>query len=204
MNHIINDELTIRGPFDYFCLTDVNRWHTVNTLRLLKFLHDEETAEPVMSLRLSTGIIGELDCAAGNAGPKNAQEVIIGLGRKGIDGLLQLGALPCVTCHSGRRLVEMNYKHLLPNLNGNADNADDFNWLTSNYDSRRLDWSGISRLGVTPGRFYTRPNLTPHELVDIASHFQAVPDIGYYNEDVAQKFTSYEEIKIKRQGNEGR
>ncbi len=194
--------LEIQFPFDYYCLTGPGQWKVINSVPLRRFLLTEptEARNHLMSLRLSTGIIGELDCPAGDSdhAPKGSTEVIIGLGPDGIQALLDLGALPCVTCDSGKRLLNFNLAVtavLEKNLDGNLENRIDKGYLTSHYDSRRLDWAKLLPLKVSPKRFYTHPNLLPDAVDAIRKMFMdahlAVPAIGYYDGTSPDYFTAY-------------
>ncbi|MFH1589302.1 MAG: hypothetical protein ABIB43_01925 [archaeon] len=53
----------------------------------------------IWSGRLSSGIIGLTNCVAGNRGPKEQNEVLLGVGIQGLDKLVDIGFVPCVVCH---------------------------------------------------------------------------------------------------------
>lgn len=187
------------GPFDYHCLVAPNTWKVVNSIPLRRMLlkSPEETRNSVLSLRLSTGIIGELDCPSGDADyvPRNNNEVIVGLGNQGIKALLELGGLPCITCHSGEKLARLFPAELKASLKTDLDRARDTDFLIGNYDARRLNWPGIVKLGVVPGRFYTRPGLGSREVSAIAALFEnaglPAPAIGYYDRGREDRFYRY-------------
>lgn len=199
---IARKELEIRSPYDYFCLVSSNEWRVVNAIPLRRMLLQEQSGarNHLMSLRLSTGIIGELDCPSGDGGhvPKGSQEIVIGLGLGGIKALLELGALPCISCHSGNRLATLGpeiaamLEKSIGNVIGRADNA---KFLTENYDARKLDWSRILSLGIVPQRFYTRPNLSFDEVSTVRNIFEkhgvAVPAIGFYDRSREDRFYRY-------------
>lgn len=190
---IRNKENAVLGPYDYFALVAPDQWRVVNSvpLRGMLLTDEEEVRDTVMSLRLGTGIIGELDCPSGDAdyAPRNRNEVVIGIGRMGIEALLNLSAQPCITCHSGRRLVRLAPESLKKTLKGNLDLADDKGFLLGQYDARQLDWHQITHLGIAPSRLYTKAGLPPENVTEAAKPFiQAgvpVPAIGYY--DITKK-----------------
>lgn len=185
--------------FDYYCLIAPNKWRVVNSIPLRRMLlkDPEKTRNSVLSLRLSTGIIGELDCPSGDADyvPRNKNEVIIGLGDQGIKALLALGGLPCISCHSGEKLARLFPIELERSLKVDLSYANDTNFLVNNYDARRLDWSQILQLGVVPGRFYTRPDLGDQEVSEIVARFESArlsaPTIGYYDRRREDRFYKY-------------
>lgn len=189
---ILRKDLIINDSHDYYCLVGPNQWRVTNSIPLKKALASTEL--DAMSLRLSTGIIGELDCAAGNRGPKGSNEVIIGVGSAGIMALLQLSGLPCTVCMSGTRLLSMNAeirKQLTINT-GTPSNAISASWLANNYDARRLDWDSILRHRIRPARFYTKRGITPFEIEKIKSMFSMhnvdLPEIGYYDKSSKRHF----------------
>ena len=195
------NELEINSPYDYYCLIALNEWRVVNAIPLRRMLLKEpnETRDFLMSLRLSTGVMGELDCPSGDSDyvPKGFQEVIVGWGQEGIKALLELGALPCISCHSGKRLATLNPEiaMTLEKSVKNLGNVDDPSFLIEQYDARRLDWSKILPLGIAPQRFYTRPNLNTKEISAIKNMFEqgnvAVPAIGYYDRTREDRFYKY-------------
>jgi hypothetical protein len=199
--NLLRDELVIKDPHDYFCLVDEDVWKVINSRDLLTTIHDDLLVNPrtvpVMSMRLATGLVGELDCPSGNRGPKGYQEVVIGIGKEGVKGLLKLGALPCTTCHSGRRLSTMteDVVEALTNNTVELDNSYNDEWLTNNYDARRLNWNVLTKLKLSPSRFYTRPNLQQDEVLQIVELFRSstlsVPVIGFYDRAADNNFSEY-------------
>ena len=197
MHGAIRSELTIESADDYFCLTAIGQWGVVNSRDIRQVKEDTNDTVPFMSLRLSTGIIGRLDCPAGNNGPKGANEVVLGAGKDGIEALLRLRPLPCVTCHSWRDLQEIGggVALSLAATAGTMDHATDPEWLREHYDARRLNWPSITPLGVAPSRFYTRPGLTAEKVGEIAAFFEdeslPAPTVGYYDHSSPDHFTAY-------------
>lgn len=188
--NLTRDKKEVLSSFDYYCLVAPNEWRVVNSIPLRRMLLEspEETRSLVKSLRLGTGIIGELDCSSGDAdyAPRNRNEVVIGIGELGIQALIGLGALPCISCHSGERLAGLFPIGLKIN---------DIGFLVNNYDARRLNWPQLLQLGVAPNRIYTRPNLGDDEVMDVVDMFERadlpVPAIGYYDRSRTDKFNRY-------------
>lgn len=163
----------------------------------------------VMSLRLSTGLMGYLDCPAGDGEgiPKGPSEVMVGVGEEGIKKLVELGGMPCVSCESGKALSTMSQgvaELLRVKLGGELAHATDFEYLTSHYDARRLDWLQILPLfaeyGLSaPGRFYARPALPPAAVDSTRMLFKDFgiqpPQVGFFDreklETTTDPFTEY-------------
>jgi hypothetical protein len=189
---LVRSDLDIKDKHDYFCLSEESGWGVVNSQQL-----KNELELDVMSLRLATGLIGELNCPAGNRGPKGANEVIIGISKAGIKALLELGGLPCTVCKSGRRLVKMDdgIKEALSQNTEGLSSIEDREWLEAHYDARRLKWDRILPLHISPSRFYTRPNLNKQEVNKIVELFRSmgssVPNVGFYNPAAPGHFTQY-------------
>lgn len=153
--------------------------------------------ERVMSLRLSTGIMGHIDCPSGDGEgiPKGPSEVMVGVGEGGIAKLLELGGLPCVTCHSGEVLSSMSQgvaELLRTKLGGDLKHASDFGYLTSHYDASRLDWMQILPLFAeyqlgSPGRFYARRQMPSAAVTSTRKLFTdfgiAPPQVGFFDRE---------------------
>lgn len=186
----VRPEQKVRFPHDYYCLTGPDTWQVVDAVPIRRLLLKDPDLvhESFMSLRLGTGIIGELDCESGNNphAPKNEHEVILGFGERGIDALVSLGALPCISCHSGDRLGQI-YPEIAE--------VNDRQFLIDHYDARRLDWSRLLPLGLVPSRFYTRPSLSQEEVDAITGIFESrgypAPAIGYYDRSSEDHFFRY-------------
>lgn len=186
----VRPEQKVRLPHDYYCLVGPDEWRVVDAVPIRRLLlsNPDVIHESFMSLRLGTGIIGELDCPSGNNphAPKNEREVILGFGARGIDALVSLGALPCISCHSGDRLGQ-----LYPEIAA----VNDRQYLIDHYDARLLDWSRILPLGLVPNKFYTRPGLTHAEVDAIKDIFVSrgldIPSIGYYDRSSVDHFFMY-------------
>lgn len=186
------------SSFNYYCLTAPNQWRVVNAIPLRRLIvNNPEIRNSVMSLRLGTGIIGELDCPSGDSDkvPKGKNEVILGIGQQGIEALLQLGALPCISCHSGKRLATISSRFLEEVLETDISHADDTNFLVNKYDARRLNWQKILPLGIAPSRLYTRPGLNAQDVLTIEEQFKkaqvAIPLIGFYDRTREDRFFRY-------------
>lgn len=173
------------GPDDYFAFYAPDEVEVMSS----RELHELWQSEHVMSLRLSTGIVGELNCRVGNQGPKGPSEIVAGVGTEGISTLLQLGSLPCHECLSANSLLELRDEEITAQLEANADGSIEHalsrEWLTQHYDTRRLDWTMLTMLGVSPGRLYVRPRTSREEAYDLMRRFNQrgldTPVIGYYD-----------------------
>ncbi len=70
------------------------------TLRdLVKRIGGQSHSLQVWSARLSTGVFGLTSCGSGNKGPKAYNEVLLSVGNSGLSKLVELGFIPCPTCH---------------------------------------------------------------------------------------------------------
>lgn len=153
--------------------------------------------ESVMSLRLSTGIMGHADCPEGDGKgiPKGPSEVMVGVGERGIAKLVELGGLPCVTCHSGEALLAISHgvtELLRIKLGGDLAHAGDFDYLTSHYDASRLEWLQILPLLVefgleAPGRFYARKGMPGAAISSTRKLFTDFgiesPQVGFFDRE---------------------
>lgn len=184
----LRKELNPVYPYDHLCLVGPDDWRIINGVIIRRAMQEAEHAK-LMTLRLSSGIAGFYNCPAGDGRkiPKGYNEVIVGIGDSGIKALLDLGALSCVTCHSGDFFKEMG-------INVQTD----FNWLVQHYDASLLDWDKILKFGLVPNRFYTRPGLSDERVSNIADIFRKkgfdYPPIGYYDNDLpgGDKFHPYD------------
>jgi len=150
----------------------------------------------IWSARLSTGIFGLTTCYAGNRGPKNTTEVILGVGNDGLEKIIDLGFLACPVCKpyktpgfwdaardSLKKLGILSINELM-----------DRNKLP--YDSRRVNWEQIFPLvGGTPGRLYVPKGLNRKEIKSLNDRIVTlglpVPKVGYYDPDSNIRFNEY-------------
>jgi len=149
------------------------------------------------SARLSTGVFGLTSCVAGNRGPKDCSEVILGIGDEGLNKLVALGFIPCPVCHpekvdgfwdAVKEAVSQRYgitslemfvdKDVLP------------------FDSRRVEWEEILPVveGV-PSRIYLPRNLANDDLLAFSERFERIgfklPAVGYYDPEAPGRFVEY-------------
>lgn len=161
-------------------------------LKLKTTLREKKESQPgsyVWSARLSTGIFGLHDCKSGNSphAPKGANEVVIALGDWGLDALIDLGFLPCPTCHpentpdfwnKAKEMIEIDYPEL-------SDIHQFLDRKILPFDSRRVNWEALAPyLTALPNRLYVPENLTEDDLRMIETRFNLLnfklPPVGYY------------------------
>lgn len=135
----------------------------------------------VWSARLSTGIFGLPNCRSGNSShaPKGENEVLLAVGDVGLANLIDLGFVPCPTCHpeetenfweKTKEIIEFNHPHL-----SDAKQILDRNLVP--FDARRLDWEKIAPfLKQIPARLYVQPNLKEVELLEFKKR---INDLGF-------------------------
>lgn len=195
----LRDDLVIEDRRDYYALVDIHDWRVVNSGNLFASIgrRNSQADYPFMGIRLSSGMLGELDCPAvanNPRVPKGYNEVIFGIGEKGVAALIDFGGLPCPVCRPAERLQKIGavVMDVAVARLGSENNLSDGNFLNEHYDARRLDWHLLTkRFGITPSQFTTRSEINPGELAAIRSIFQtnalAVPDVGYYDPDLKRR-----------------
>lgn len=163
-------------------------------------------ANPVLwSARLSTGLFGLTTCPSGNRGPKNAGEVILGVGDAGLAKFVDLGFIPCPVCHPESSqyfswpaissIVSVKY-----NLSEAAEYADK---ARVPFDARRVRWDQIiGAIGDAPSRIYLPETLSLEEIGSFRAAIRKIvrtngvakePMLGYYAPKVANRFVEYRE-----------
>ena len=143
----------------------------------LNITYDEAKAHGrVWSARLSTGLFGTPQCPSGNKGPKERNEVVLGLGNSGLQELVKLGFIPCPTCEpnntDGYVAAEPTVleEYGIP-LEKFADKT------IVGYDARRVEYERILPLiGKPPSRFYLPAGL---EQGEIDTFKQRMHDMGF-------------------------
>jgi hypothetical protein len=178
--------------------------HQLNnlTLREVAALRKEkEPKEYVWSARLSSGLFGLVDCPAGNSphAPKGENEVMLAIG--GSTYLIDLGFLPCPTCHpentpdfwdKAREAILIDWPFLT-----NEKQILDRNLIP--FDAMRLNWKALAPyLTKMPNRIYTQPNLDEQVVIEFKKKIEdlgfSLPPIGFYDHSSPTRFTEY---KIK-------
>lgn len=166
------------------------RWMSFPARFILTGLDDT-----VYSARVSTGLFGRTDCVAGNRGPKDSKEVILGSGEQGLVRLLSLGFIPCDVCKP-----EFSWEGIESTVNelyGITSESDFRDKNVLGYDARRLDWEKIvSITGGLPGRIYLPPGLKRREVKRFAKrlrpHLKAGNTaLGFYDHESPNHFTEY-------------
>ena len=177
--------------------------HNFENLSLRQVVGLRKDGEPhsfVWSARLSSGLFGLIDCPAGNSphAPKGENEVILALGDAGLEHLIDLGLLPCPTCHpeeregfwgKARAVIESGYPEL-----SDAKQILDRNLIP--FDAIRLDWEKITPyLTAMPNRLYVPLNLSEDELLEFKERINrlgfSLPPVGFYDRGAATRFTEY-------------
>lgn len=171
------------------------------TLReTMRVREETDSGAYVWSARLSTGLFGKHDCPSGNASyaPKGASEVMISVGKIGLAEVIDLGFIPCPTCHPENS----------PNFWEDAENAIEFNYPQLEniqqfadknvvpFDSRRVNWEALAPyLTTLPNRLYLPKGLTEDNLRLLEIRFKLLnfklPPMGYYDHDAPGHFFEY-------------
>ena len=151
----------------------------------------------IWSARLSTGLFGLPNCASGNKGPKQDNEIILAKGSKGLIKLVELGFIPCPTCYPMEipRAWE-DIKKTVNQMYGFNKIEDYIDKRKLPFDSRRLNWEEILPImQTTPERIYLPPSLRKKDLEIFQTRFKDtgfdLPKIGSYNPHVKRNFKEY-------------
>lgn len=155
------------------------------------------------SARLSTGLFGLPDCKPGNIGPKDFNEVILGLGYNGLRELVRMGFLPCPSCKPENRDDKEKFW-------GNIEEAVKGRWGKQidslekfcdkkilGYDARKVDWEKIIEITkIPPSRIYLPKGLEKEEIIQLKKRFLALriwmPEAGYYDANADGCFVRYD------------
>jgi hypothetical protein len=171
------------------------------SLRQVVGLRKEQEPRPfVWSARLSSGLFGLTSCPAGNSphAPKGENEVLLALGDTGLRQLIDLGFLPCPTCHpeetenfwdKTREILECNYPQL-----SDVRQILDRNIIP--FDARRVEWEIIAPyLSKMPNRLYVLSNLGEQGLKEFKQRIIglgfSLPPVGFYDYTSPTRFTEY-------------
>lgn len=158
---------------------------------------NEGNYENIWSARLSSGLFGLTNCKAGNRGPKNYNEVILGEGIEGLNKIVDLGFITCPVCKPEKingfwDSIKDNVKEKY-RINILEDYTDK---EVLPFDARRVKWEEILPVtGKTPERLYVPSNLSDKELKNLNKRFEKIgfelPSVGYYNKEAPGRFTEY-------------
>lgn len=163
----------------YQVMTDegLKRLGLLGTMR-----ESRERDSRVWSVRLSTGLLGRLDCSSGNRGPGGEEEVMLVLGEEGLHMAVEMGFITCPSCRpeedegfqeAVREVVEEKYGLGMEEF---------LDKETLGFDARRVEWE---KIGVVPGRMYLPEGLKESEIeVFVERLVEAglrVPELGWYD-----------------------
>jgi len=165
---------------------------------LLWLLRQYNPRPRIWSARFSTGLFGLTSCPSGNKGPKKFNEVLLALGDEGLAKLIDLGFITCPVCRpenttgfwdAAKDAVQR--KHGLASLAAFTDKT------VLPFDARRVAWEEIVSLTrYWPNRLYVPKGLMEVKLRDLKGRIQNIghgfPPVGYYNSEVAERFTEYD------------
>jgi hypothetical protein len=165
-------------------------------IRISKYSNDGKYTN-LWSARLSSGLFGLASCEAGNRGPKGYSEVLLSVGDEGLNKLVELGFITCPVCKPEnvdglwdvvKDIVKQAYGL------GTLDDFIDKKLLP--FDARRVAWEKVlPTTGKAPNRIYLPKGLAMDEVVELQRRFTnigfSLPPVGYYNPDVAERFTEY-------------
>ena len=151
----------------------------------------------IWSAKISTGLLGLTNCKSGNRGPKGYSEVLLAIGDKGINKLVELGFIPCPTCRPEKKQGFWQTVENSVDKKYSVKSSQDFsNKEIVPFDIRRIYFEEI--LSVTaklPNRLYLPKNLNEKELSEFKSRFDAMgialPPTGYYDANVPGRFARY-------------
>lgn len=172
-------------------------------LHLREVVEARKESEPrpfIWSARLSTGIFGLTDCKSGNSpyAPKGENEVMLALGDEGLEALVDLGFLPCPTCHPEETpdFWKKAGKPILSVYSGLIDPREILDRDLIPFDARGLNWEAIAPyISAPPNRLYVPPGLQEDDLSIIKKRFDLLgfklPPVGYYDHTSPTRFTEY-------------
>lgn len=188
---------TWEAKYPTHLLTDIDNLTLRETLGLRKEL---EPGSYVWSARLSSGIFGRHDCPAGNSAhaPKGENEIMLGLGDAGLEKIIELGFVPCPTCHpedtpdfweKASRAISHKYPEL-------SDPKEVLDRKLVPFDAGRVNWEELAPyLKTLPNRLYVPPNLDNERLSSLKARFDLLgfklPPVGYYDHDSPTRFSEY-------------
>ncbi|HUC94923.1 MAG TPA: hypothetical protein VMR19_02910 [Candidatus Saccharimonadales bacterium] len=171
------------------------------SLRQIVGLRKEMEPRPfIWSARLSSGLFGLTGCPAGNSphAPKGENEVLLALGDNGLRQLIDMGFLPCPTCHpedtenfweKTKGIIGCNYPEL-------SDTKQILDRNIVPFDARRVEWEVVAPyLSKMPNRLYVLPNLDEQELGKFKQRINdigfSLPPTGFYDRTSPTRFTEY-------------
>jgi len=182
------------GAFDYFVFVD-GGFRVINSIALLRHLHEfEEVYGRLWSARM-TGILGKYDCGSGNRGPKNKNEVILAFGNEGLAKLVELGFVPCPSCHPEETPGFWQNVSIPVKLKyGFGDPHDFVDRSILPFDARRIVWEDLPV--DKPSRLYLPKGLTVEDLLQLRDRLDdmgwTLPEVGYYQKGAPGNFVRYE------------
>ncbi|MBN2459581.1 hypothetical protein JXB28_04825 [Candidatus Woesearchaeota archaeon] len=164
---------------------------------LVRYRNSQVPRPAIWSARISSGLLGLTNCKAGNRGPKGYAEVLLAIGDRGLNQLVDLGFIPCPECHPENQnrfwnIIEktVQSKYILQSIDEFASKE------VMPFDVRRIDFEYIMPLTKkAPNRTYLPRNLKEDELAEFKSRFHkldlAPPPSGYYDPNAPGRFTRY-------------
>lgn len=180
----------------YYAFLDSN-YQKIGLRDLVIYRRKQNPSPRIWSARLSTGLFGLTNCEAGNRGPKGYNEVLLAVGDAGLRKLVDLGFITCPSCRPEKIesfwsiLKEtVQHKYSIISLEEFIDKE------TLPFDARRVNWEELLPvIGKAPSRLYLPKGLEERDLIGLKRRFDDIginlPPVGYYNPNVAEKFTPY-------------
>ncbi len=158
----------------------------------------KDHGEYFWSVRLGTGLLGNVDCVSGRAGPSGTNEVLLAMGDGGLRRIVELGFITCPTCHPEQvQGFWPAVESVVREKYGIGELRDFIDKRVLPPDARRLDWEKIiSIVGGMPSRLYVPQGLCTHDVSALQKRFDRlgvpVPAVGWYDRDAPDRFCEYQ------------
>jgi len=180
-----------------YCIFMNNAYYDLSLKDLVLRRQKQKTRPVIWSARISSGLVGLTSCKAGNRGPKGYNEVLLAVGDKGLQKLIELGFITCPTCKPENKPGFWNAVESVVNRKHGMNSLEDFVDKTKlPFDARRVNWEELLPvIGEVPGRLYLPKDLQQDELLGFRKRFNRtgfdLPTTGYYDASAPGRFREY-------------
>jgi len=157
----------------------------------------------IWSARLSTGVFGLPSCETGNNGPKNKNEIILGLGDAGLEHIISAGFIPCPDCKPENSTC-FSWEQVKDIVSGKYDLSviEDFADKSKlGFDATRVDYEVIlPAIRGVPSRIYLPANMSSDcvqlfakRILGVLSNVKRpkMPALGFYDYLVNSNFREF-------------
>jgi hypothetical protein len=177
-------------------------WHFSSLRDIVTDYLQGEPRSRLWSARLSTGLFGLTSCESGNRGPKGSSEVILAVDGGGVRELVQLGFIPCPSCHPERFGEEDGYS-FWPAVKDVASHLYKVETLEDFLDKKKVPFDAgrvrfetfLPTIGATPGRIYLPKESLDWDVQALVERFDLMrlplPALGFYDHTSPSRFTEF-------------